>query len=74
MGRSEPDAGSLHPTQQFSQKRFVPVPASILGFLDRHSYKMHEEDDSHYGSGRKSRRGHRLRRPQAAYAPCHAHA
>jgi hypothetical protein len=24
MGRSEPDAGSLHPTQQFSQKRFVP--------------------------------------------------
>ena len=39
MGRSEPDAGSLHPTQQFSQKRFVPVPASILGFLDRHSYK-----------------------------------
>ena len=24
MGRSEPDAGSLHPTQQFSKKRFVP--------------------------------------------------
>lgn len=39
MSRSEPDAASLHPTQQFFQKKIVPILASILGFLDRHSYK-----------------------------------
>ena len=44
MGRSEPEAASLHPTQQLFQNKFVPVPASIGGprptFLTKRMKKM----------------------------------
>ena len=73
MGRSEPDAGSLHPTQQFSQKRFVPSRRRYWGsstdILTKRMKKM-----TAITVVDVTRRGHRLRRPQAVYAPCHAHA
>src|SRR5215472_16502087 len=65
IDRSEPDASSLHPTQQFFKKNSPPSRRRYWGSSTDILTKTHEEDDSHSGSGRKSRRGHRLRRPQA---------